>query len=347
MLEHSKRNVFVAGLAAATLLTALPGCGKKSEDAIAVVNGDPITVNEYHDYMERKAVVMVQTPQGPVTARVAGSLGFQALQDVINRRIIMQAAKDQGVAPTDATIEKELAFRTKQNPMYVKSLTAAGMTLIQIRDDLALDLARSNLLTKGITITKDDIDSFIKDNPSEFTNPATADLYWIVLKDAKKKTQVDQDLKAGQSFPTVAARYSDDPNARRTNGAVPSQWRVVDSMPPILKGIVTKTSEHTASDWIKDGGNSVKIYVEKKTKAQQVPIDDDMREQVRRRLGEIRGSQANDLNKSLGDRLKTATIDIKVDYLRDAWKKAMDDLKSQDAQSPVPPAPGAAGATTK
>lgn len=326
-------------LALGVLALAAAGCsrgGASSGDTLALVNGDPITVTEFHEYLERKPTVQVITSNGPTDARVAGTLGLQALRDLINRRILLQIAKDEGVAPNSADIQKELTYQTKRNPAFVKTLNASGLSLDEIRSDLALDLARFNVVTHGITVTQQDVDNYIKQNPSEFVTPATVDLYWIVLRSGKNKPQVDQDLKAGQAFPVVATRYSEAPNAQQMNGAYPV--RAVNELNPKLKDIVDKLKPGQSSDWIPDGQNWVKFFLQNRTAETKVPIDDTVREQVRRQIAETRGQQANDLGRTLETRLKAAKIDVKKPALRDAWVLAMRALREQNST-----AAGAAG----
>jgi len=309
------------------------GCnsGSATGGPVAVVNNEQVTKDEYYSYLERKRSVLAMTPQGPVDVQVAGSLGLQALRDLINRKLLLQVAKDQNVAPNDDAIKKELDFQTKRNPQFVKSLQSAGMSLAEIRQDLSIDLARFNLISKGITVTQADVDAFIKNNPSNFLTPAQAELFYIQVGSEQLKNQVDSALKQGTSFPVAAARYSEAPNARATQGAFPI--RAVDQMPAQLQAIVNKTKVGTASNWIPDGGNFLKFFVQNRTAAEKIKIDETVKESVRRQIAEERGSQANDLGKTLQERLRTAKVDVKLSYLADGWKSAMDALKAEDASS--------------
>jgi len=330
------------------------GCGNKgggsaggSGDGLVTVNGANVSVEELHKYLERKQSVQVIGEQGLVEARVAGSLALQGMRDLINRQLLMQIAKEEGVAPTPEAVAKELEYQTKRNPALVKTLTQAGLTLDEIRADLALDLARFNLLTKGVTITQSDVDLFIKENPKEFVNPETVDLYWVLLRNPANKAKVDKDLASGQQFPVVAARYSEAQDARRQNGVYPI--REVSRLNPRLKTIVDKLKPGSSTEWIQDGQNAVKFFLQGRTPEAKVNIDEAMREQVRRRLAEARGGQANDLGKTLTDRLKAAKIEVKVPHLREAWTQAFDAVKNQDAGATATgtATPPAAGTATK
>jgi len=338
-LKRTYTNAFAATLFLGIAAMIGHGCGKGAAAGgnLAVVNGEAISLDEYHSYLERKSSVQVITQMGPQEARVFGSLGLQGLRDLINRRIVLQIAKDEQVMPTDKEINEELDFQTKRRPSFVKTLTASGMTLDQIRADLALDLAQEKILTKGITVTPDEVSKFIKENPKKFATPEQAQLLWIVVKGADKKSQVDADLGAGQPFGVVAGRYSEAPNARQSGGMYNES--VVEKFPPRLRGIIAKTDELKTTDWLADGANFVKFYVQKKVKEKPVLIDDTLKEAVRRDLAKQRGSQANDLAKRMQDKLKTAKIDVQVPQLKDAWDRAFDALLKEQVSPSTSTAP--------
>lgn len=327
-------------------LTLVAGCNQggasTADTAVAVVNGAQINKDDFHSYLERKRTVQVISQDGQIGAlQVAGLLGLQALQDMVNRELLVQVAKDQNVMPTEADIKKELDYQTKRDPQFVKRLNTAGLSLEQIKRDVSLDLARFNVITKGITVKPADVDAFIKENPRAFETPASVDLYWIVLSDPKNKALVDADLKSGQQFPTVAARYSVDPSAKSLSGQYPR--RQESQLPPKLRDLIKDLKPGASTAWVQDGSNSLKFYLQSRTAAGKIKIDDTIREAVRRQLAEQRGNQGNDLNKTLRDRLKTAKVDIKIPYMKDGWKTLMESVKQADSAAPGG-APGGSGA---
>ncbi len=336
-------NAFAATLFLGIAALSGQGCGQGASAGgnVAVVNGDAISTNEFHSYLERKSTVQVVAANQIVEAKIAGSFGLQGLRDLVNRRIVMQIAKDDSVTPTEKDIADELEYQTKRRPTFVKMLTAAGMTLDQIRADLALDLAQEKILTKGITVTPDEVTKFIKDNPKKFETPEQAQLLWIVVK-ADRKGQVDADLNAGQPFGVVAGRYSDAPGARQSGGAYAES--MVEKMPPRLREIVAKTEELKTCAWLADGGNAVKFYVQKKIAAKKVPIDDTLKEAVKRDIARTRGTQANDLGKHMQEKLKLAKIDVMAPQFKEAWDKAYKNM--MDAQAAPKAAPAATPPST-
>lgn len=312
---------------------ALVGCGPRGGDSLANVNNEPISMEEFHRYLERKPVVQVvdsetgQQKELPVYA----SLGFQAMRDLVNRRILLQLAKDDNVFPTDTDVKAELDFQVKRRPDFIRQLQAQGLTIEDIRKDLTLDLAKERIITKGITVKKEDAEKYIKDNPKAFETPAQAKVRLIVVRDDAAKKQVDAELAGGKPFGQVAVQYSVAPGVRQSQGQFPITE--VRRMPAVLQSIVSTTPEMKSTDWKRDGAQWVKIFVEQKVPAKPMTIDDTLKEALRRQIAMERGSKATDLGKRLVDKLKTSTIAVQLTSLKEPWDKAFKSLQEQDVQS--------------
>jgi hypothetical protein len=328
-LKGIKNSFFVAAFASLVLV----GCrGSGGGDNLATVNNEPITMDEFHRYLERKPVVQVIGEDGnQKELPVYASLGFQAMRDLVNRRILLQLAKDDNVYPTDADVKNELDFQVKRRPDFIRQLQAQGLTIEDIRRDLTLDLAKERIITKGITVTKEEAQKYIKDNPKAFETPAQAKLRLIVVRDDAAKKQVDADLAAGKPFAQVAVQYSVAPNVRQTQGQFPITD--VSRMPALLQQIVNATPEMKATDWKQDGQQWVKIFVEQKVPAKPMTIDDTLVEALRRQIAMDRGSKATDLGKRLVEKLKTSTVNVSLASLKTPWETAFKSLQEQDVQS--------------
>ena len=311
------------------LALSLVGCksGGGGGEIMATVNGETITKDEYISHLERKVQVLVQSQQGPAQVPVAQPLNFQALNDLVNQRLLLQMAKKEGVLPSTGDVAEEMKFQTSKRADFVSALTGQGLTLTDISNELLVSLARHNLLSKGIKISDDQVNAYIKENPKQFENPALVDLTWVVVKNADDKTKVDSDLKTGQTFAIVAKNYT-----TASSGPVyPS--REYDKFPARLKGVVDKLSENSTSDWLQDGNQFVKFHVEKKTAPSKVEIKPWMKTEIARLLAEQKGSAAVDLDKRLLNDRKAATINITKPGLKERFEQLSKTLKEQDMKN--------------
>lgn len=329
------------GIAALAML-AVVGCSK-GPDNIAVVNGEAITQEEFNSYLKVKPEVQIVLQNGQITsARVAETLGFQALQDLIRQRVIVQLSKDMKVEPTDKEVNDEVEFQRKRDANFVTNLLEQGLTLDQVRRSLKVDLAREKLLTRSVTVTPEEVETYIKKNPNLFLQPALVDSRWIFVKDEKGQRDVDRALQAGGSFETVATKYSQAPQAQQNGGVFPQR---VTSMigSKEIKDILDSTPAGKESAWVKLQDGFAKFFVENRTAEKRLEVKDTDRIWLRRQLAVQQGLQANDLDKRLLDKLKASKININLRELKKPWETAIERLKeaSEDANKVKSPTDGA------
>jgi parvulin-like peptidyl-prolyl isomerase len=338
-------------LPATVLAAGLAGCGNPGGGELAIVNGETITLEQFHRHLESKPVVSVTLANGQtVNARVNDTLAFQGLSDLLRQRLILQMARDYGVAPTDEEVTAELKFRQRRDPRFVENLRNLGVNLGQIRESLEVDLARERLITRGVEVTDGEVERFIEENPRQFEEPETINALWIFLQDPALRRTVDEELNQGRGFAAVAARYSQfrDPNLRP--GAFPQT--IVENIPEPLRTRLRNTGENQSTDWIQLDDGWAKFYVEQKRPRTKVTIDDTMRQTVKRQLAMARGARANDIERALTERLKASAerIEIRFRELENPWERAIEQLKEAEEDivgtpgqgEAAPAAPGAA-----
>lgn len=311
------------------------GCGNKGGGTIATVNGEGISTTDYYAYLELKPDARVITESGPATLAVEGTLGFQALQDLISQQLTLQLGRDKKVFPTDADIQKEITFQKELKKDFMLQLTSRGMTLDMIRKSLAVDLIQERLITKGITITDADVEKYIKGNPDEFIEPERVELYWVLVKNSKIQNQVDQELAQGQDFSRIAAKYSEAPNAKQLNGRLidqrTGQAPRLDGLPPQFKDMIRKMKAGEISDWVRFVDGNAKFFVEKKIASRPVAMDDTKKEYLRRILAKRKGSAARDINKEIMGKLKDSDIKIQKSSYQEPWKRALEQFKVENS----------------
>lgn len=304
--------------AAVTLgVVGLTGCGGGPQ-VLAVVNGETITMDDFHKYLETKRQVRVTTNNGVVELPVADTLAFQGLQDMIANKLLTQYAKDNSMTPTEPEIANELDFRKKLRPNYVIELTSLGQTLEGIKSNIALDVAKEKLVTKGITVSKADADNFKKENASEFITPASADLTGILVATEAEKAKAEADLNAGETFKSVASKYSKFPNGG-TLGEIP-----LNRFSGPLLAAIQKAQPQTTTPWVKITEGWARFYVNKKSAAKPMALDDAQMELLRRRIAIQRGASAIDLDARLAEKLEKSNIEVKQKSLETAWKQAIE-----------------------
>lgn len=319
-------TIFAAGLVTGFGIFAIGGCkGGGGGGSIATINGESISKDEWYRAMEFKPQVNVLDNAGnPVAARVSESIGYQAFQDLLRQRLILQLAQDEGVYPTDEDIKTELEFRNKLDGNFIPTLTANGLKLEEIKSQLRVELASEKLLTKNIKVSDLEIDRYIKNNPAAFIKPPTASMFWILVNSKEQQKLVDENLKGGQSFMTVSQQYSVHQDAK-SNQRFPVD--VINQMPAPVRAIAESLQEAKTSDWLQLSDGYAKFYMEKKTPAERVKIDGVLRDKLRRQLALERGKIGIDLDTRLVNKMKSSKINVNLESLEPRWKKALERLK--------------------
>ncbi len=336
-------NIKILSLSAALLAAiALTGCNKGGAGEIAKVNGMSITNADLIEYLEAKPTVRVSIQGQTQELPVADTLGFQAMQDLVVRRLILQLAKEEGVSPSKQDVEEEIKLRTEVNSGYVKVLQQRGMTMSGIRQQVEVELAQQNLIAKGITVTDKEVEDFIKNNPRQFTEPAKIEMFWIVT-DGAGRTEVDAEITKGRKFQDVAAQLSKDPAARTTNGKFQAQTHPtgfpLDTLPEEIRNPVSKVAIGKPTDWIAmPGGPNVfaKFYVTRRTEARPIEMTEARKKLVKRGLAVSRGAESKDLQERIAERLRNAEITVSDQNLKALWEKFEQTLKANADKAQMP-----------
>ncbi len=317
----------------------LAGCAQKpvevatSGKAAATVNGEQISLDDFYEHMMAKQTAQVLGRGGAAEERVVGSFGLQALQEVVDQRILLQMAKEQGVSPTEADVDAEIKFQQSLRPDYLTVLQDQGVSLPLIRNEVKVGIAREHLLMKGITVEPAEVDKYIKEHPEKFGKPEKATVLMIQAGSEAAKQKAEADLTAGKAFGVVAGQYSRALGAKENGGAYPTDE--VSRMPKPLQDIVHKTAVGKTSDWIKDGPAFFKFLIKDKTAGTVVAPTAPQRELVKRELAMAKGTAKNEFGRIFMEKLKTAKVDVAIASMKTPWDKSWNQLAGSST-APVP-----------
>jgi foldase protein PrsA len=346
------KRIFTALLPLAAI--ALAGCGGSKGGAFANVNGDSIGKDEFFKAMELKTSATVTVdPQGlrsngnqvPIQAYAGtisdGNIGFETLKELVNQKLILQLAAEQNVSPTTAEVEQEIENQKKDDPDFLKKLTARGFSLDFIRTTILGGLAQEKVITKGIKISDKQVDDYIAAHPDSFVNPERVKLLYIVAKDKKDRDTIDSELASGKQFVVVASQYSADHAAAPGYQLLANGSDAVPAYEPKIQEIIKSTGEGKQSIWYPQGPGFVKFMVVQKTPSTKIPIDANIKRKVGRRLALDDGNKAIDFTKEVTNKLKTAKVEVQDEAMKGLWEQYMKQLKSEPTM-PAAPAGGAA-----
>jgi foldase protein PrsA len=159
------------------------------------------------------------------------TLRDQVLQLLISFKWIQGEADSLGVKVTDADVKKSFDQQRKQSfpkdADYQKFLKNSGQTNADIMQRVRLDLLSNKIRDKVVKgkdqVSQQQIQDFYNKNKARFAQPEKRDLRVVLTKNKAQAQAALNALKSGQSWKTVAKKYSIDDTSKANGGKLPAQ----------------------------------------------------------------------------------------------------------------------------
>lgn len=275
-------HLFLAGL------VLLAGVGQSSaaqvvDRIVAVVNGEIIT---YVDLQQQLRLIMGQTPEATVAARMAP----QVLDEMIDDIIIRQEAARLQVEVSDSEIDNEIRQFKARHRMseddFLRSLRLQGLTAEQFRDRSRQDIVKHKLINymvrRKVVVTQEEIDAYVENNRAELSTERTYDLQILAVMDREQAEELLGRLQAGElSFGEAVERYSIGP---KTDDGVMAGVRWRDLAEPWRQPLRDlNVGETSRPALIQDRWVILKLLDRKdEARQEQAAVDDEVREAIMR-----------------------------------------------------------------
>ena len=245
MERINSRFVFLILIALGALVFAACGSGDDSspENTVAAtVNGKKIMLQEVERLIHQQA----QGKESQMSAHDLAQGRLQALDTLIQREVLYQRAEQEKLLPTDEQITTTINDQMQQGGMtgedFDRKLKEQGLTREALREEAKKDLSIKALQDKyagKITISDREVEDYYNTNKQQFVNargvalamivadPADNSAQGITQGDAKSEAEaqtkindVNQQLKSGADFATVARAKSEDANSLLRGGDI-------------------------------------------------------------------------------------------------------------------------------
>jgi foldase protein PrsA len=161
---------------------------------------------------------------------------YEALRDQVMQLLtsfqwIEGEAKEQGIKVSDEEVKKSFQEQKKQSfpkeADYQKFLKDNGQTEKDILERVKLDLLSNKIRDKIIKgkdkVTDAQISDFYNKNKDRFAQPERRDLRIVLTKTEAKANEAKAALENGQSWKSVAKKYSIDEASKAQGGKLPAQ----------------------------------------------------------------------------------------------------------------------------
>ena len=299
---------------------------QQGAEPIATINGETITPQNYYRRMEYLPGLGRMSVTGQFVEVMPA---ISTLDAMVTETLVLQIAKSKGLIPSDSEIDKEIAYRVRSNSNLVKEWQATGRTMAELRHQIKVDRAQFKIQTEGIFVTDDDIKTnYDAAKATRFTVPERVKLRVITVRDEDSKSKVDAGIKAGQSFGLLASQYSTDVSKASNGefGVVPIEL-LGDQVKTAVKAL--KPNERT--DWLSFDGVFAKFELVQNLPQSLVPLDESVKEDLRREIMFRKGSTKVDLNKMIREARQKAAIKISSPDIDRLYKQFVDLEKQNKA----------------
>jgi foldase protein PrsA len=179
------------------------------------------------------------TPKGQKAPSVAAlkaqcqqqyeALKSQVMQFLIQSQWLLQEADSRGLTAKPAAVQKQLDDQIKQSfpkrSDFNKFLKSSGMTmqdlLFRVKVDLLTQQVRQKVVQGKDKVPEASVTSYYNKNKQRFAQPERRDLLVVLTKTKAKADQAKAALQHGQSWASVAKKYSIDQASKAQGGKLP------------------------------------------------------------------------------------------------------------------------------
>src|SRR2546421_8398647 len=226
------------------LFLAACGSGTESPDntVAATVNGKKIMLSEVERVIHQQA----QGNESKMSAHDLAQARLTVLDKLVQREVLFQRAEQEKLLPTEEQITSAINQQKQQAGLtdedFARQLKDQNMSMEAVREEAKKDLAINSLQDKyagKITINDREVEDYYNSNKQQFVNARGVGLAMIVVDpadnsqqgvagdDAKNETDaktkidnINQQLKSGADFATVARARSEDPESVQRGGDI-------------------------------------------------------------------------------------------------------------------------------
>ncbi|SDT99819.1 peptidyl-prolyl cis-trans isomerase SurA/foldase protein PrsA [Verrucomicrobium sp. GAS474] len=227
--------VFASLFSALFLSASLPLRAQMADGIIAIVNDSVIPFSEVQKQVDDTERSLRETYDGPVLVEKIKEARLNTLRALIERELIIQDAKEQGLFIPDSFIEARIKAMIQNQyegdrTAFIRTIQSNGMSLSEVkknfRDNAAIGYMRRHNIPDNIVVSPYRVEQYYQDNVAQFTQEEQAKVSIIFLRKATDPARADQvkgladeillKLDSGADFAEIARSYSEGP--RRADG---------------------------------------------------------------------------------------------------------------------------------
>ena len=217
------------------LAGSLPLHAQVANGIAAIVNDAVIPFSEVQKQVEDTERSLRDTYDGPILVEKIKEARLNTLRALIERELIIQDGKTQGLFIPESYIEQRLKAMIQgqyegDRTAFIRTIQSNGMSLSEVkkgfRDNATIGYMRRHNIPDNIVVSPYRVEQYYQDNVAQFTQEEQVKISIIFLRKAEDPSRVEQvkkmadeilfKLDSGADFGEIARSYSEGP--RRADG---------------------------------------------------------------------------------------------------------------------------------
>lgn len=236
-------------------IMAAAGCqwlGNSGRENVATVDGVGILLSDFNERMVKKLSLMVDAPS--LNEKQLVLLKADVLNELIDEKVMINRADKLGISVSDGELKKRIEEIEKDYPeegfkeLFKGRESHYRTWKEELRKRVILEKLIHQEVNPHITVTDEEILSYIKSHAKEGVSEERVRISQILLPDREKADAVLERLNNGEDFAKIAKEVSTGPEAEKggdmgffSRGVLPEALdRVVFSLSP---GKISKVVE--------------------------------------------------------------------------------------------------------
>ncbi len=201
------------------------GSKKKNIGLIAVIITAIAVLVAVFFYYERFQTVAVVNGERITRAELTDTLilyaGRDVLDELIEKKLILQECRQQNITVSDEEIEAELDelkewFGSEEE--FTEAMSQHGYTMDRLIEDVRVDLMRRKLVEAEIDVTEEALQAFFEDNRFLFDEQEQVKARHILVENEDDMAVLISRLEDGEDFAELAGEFSLDTFTKDTGG---------------------------------------------------------------------------------------------------------------------------------
>ena len=260
------KTLLLAATAAMALAMPATAAIKTADRIVAIVNNGVITQSELN---QRQNEVLANLQRQNIAKPPADILSRQVLEQMINEQLQLQYANTNGLRISDAEIDDTLQRLAAQNKTDLPGLTALlkkdNLTIDSfrqtLRKDMLLDKLKEREIAARVNVTDSEVEQVMRSTVGISNTEYRLAVIQINIPERADSSQTDtlrqrlleaqKQIRSGQPFAAVAARYSEAANAL-SGGDM--GWKAASAFPPEFIQLLEKLQPGEVTDIVRANG---------------------------------------------------------------------------------------------